>query len=258
MAKPAVIVVGADKGGVGKTTVARTVLDYFSANSVPVRAFDTEAPRGTLKRFHPDATEIVDVTSTADQMKIFDTLNTASASVTVIDVRAGLLSPTLGALRDIGFLDMAKKDQLNFAVFHIHGPSIASLDEIAETSKFLVDARYFLVKNFINDTTFFDWDQRTYNSYFNRIKDAVEIKVPKLSEMACEQVELSSVPFASFVADRKANGEAASNSFVLRGYVRHWLNNVWSEYDRVRLMDLIDARGSLTKPRQVIPVAEAS
>ncbi len=33
MAKPAVIVVGADKGGVGKTTVSRTVLDYFNANT---------------------------------------------------------------------------------------------------------------------------------------------------------------------------------------------------------------------------------
>src|ERR1700748_3434076 len=84
MAKPAVIVVGADKGGVGKTTVSRTVLDYFSANNVPTRAFDTESPRGTLKRFHPEVTEIVDVTSTSDQMKIFDTLNTASTRRTVI------------------------------------------------------------------------------------------------------------------------------------------------------------------------------
>src|SRR3979490_1915979 len=102
MAKPVVIVVGADKGGVGKTTVARTLLDYFSPNNVPTRAFDTESPRGTLKRFHPDTTEIVDVTSTSDQMKIIDTLNTASTRLTAIDVRAGLLSPTLAALRDIG------------------------------------------------------------------------------------------------------------------------------------------------------------
>ena len=64
MAKPVVIVVGADKGGVGKTTVSRTLLDYFSANNVPTRAFDTESPRGTLKRFHPDITEIVDMTTT--------------------------------------------------------------------------------------------------------------------------------------------------------------------------------------------------
>src|ERR1700747_937985 len=98
MAKPAVIVVGADKGGVGKTTVSRTLLDYFSANNVATRAFDTESPRGTLKRFHPDITELVALPSTPDQMKIFDTLNTVTPSVTVIDVRAGLLSPVLAAL----------------------------------------------------------------------------------------------------------------------------------------------------------------
>jgi Mrp family chromosome partitioning ATPase len=43
--KPAVIVVGADKGGVGKTTIARALLDYLAANNVLTRAFDTETPR---------------------------------------------------------------------------------------------------------------------------------------------------------------------------------------------------------------------
>src|SRR6201991_1588814 len=239
MAKPAVIVVGADKGGVGKTTVSRTVLDYFSANNVPTRAFDTESPRGTLRRFHPDITEIVDVTSTSDQMKIFDTLNTASTSVTVIDVRAGLLSPTLASLRDIGFLDAAKSGQIPFAVFHILGPSIASLDEIAETANFMQGAKYFLVKNFINDTQFFQWDQSTYNSYFHRIKDATDLVIPKLNEMAYEQVEVSSVPFLKFVANKGVHDESANYSFVLRGYVRHWLANVWSEFDRIKLTDLV-------------------
>ena len=54
------LAVANQKGGVGKTTVSRTLLDYFSANNVQTRAFDTESPRGTLKRFHPDITEIVD------------------------------------------------------------------------------------------------------------------------------------------------------------------------------------------------------
>ena len=34
MAKPAVILVGADKGGVGKTTVSRALLDYLSSPEV--------------------------------------------------------------------------------------------------------------------------------------------------------------------------------------------------------------------------------
>src|SRR5713226_3933482 len=213
MAKPVVIVVGADKGGVGKTTVSRTLLDYFSANNIPTRAFDTESPRGTLKRFHPEVTEL--------------------------DVRAGLLSPSLASLRDIGFLDAAKSGQITFAVFHILGPSIASLDEIAETANFMQGAKYFLVKNFINNTSFFEWDQATYNSYFHRIKDATELTIPKLNEMAYEQVEVSSVPFLKFVANKGTHDEAANYSFVLRGYVRHWLANVWSEFDRIKLTDLV-------------------
>jgi hypothetical protein len=241
MAKPAVILVGADKGGVGKTTVARALLDYFIAHNVPTRAFDTEAPKGTLKRFHPDVTDVVDITVTADQMKVFDTLSSADEQVTVIDVRAGLLSPTLRALRDIGLLDAAKKSQLTFAVFHILGPSIASLDEISETAGFITEGGYFLVKNFINNTTFFEWDPTTYNSYFKSIKDAHEITIPKLNEMACEQVEVAAVPYVSFVANKGADGQTAAYSFVLRGYVRHWLGNVWAEFDRVKLIDFVAA-----------------
>jgi hypothetical protein len=235
--------VGADKGGVGKTTVARTLLDYFTAHHVPTRAFDTESPKGTLKRFHPDISEIVDATSVPDQMRIFDTLSTTDASVTVLDVRAGLLSPTLRSLRDIGFLDAVKKGQLNFMVFHILGSSIASLNEIEETSTFITDGKYFLVKNFINNTSFFEWDQPTYASYFRKFKDAVEVTIPKLNEMAFEQVELASVPFLTFVANKGMKGEAANYSFVLRGYVRHWLGNVWAEYDRVKLNEMVSSGG---------------
>lgn len=242
MARPAVILVGADKGGVGKTTVARTLLDYFGAHQTRTRAFDTESPRGTLKRFHPNVTEVVDVTSVPDQMKIFDTLGNAEAKVTVIDVRAGLLSSTLQALNDIGFIESAKKGQITFAVFHILGPSIASLDEIAETSRFVGDASYFLVKNHINDTSFFEWDPATYNSFFKQIKGAEEINIPKLNEMACEQVEVAGVPYVSFVANKNSKGEPANYSFVLRGYVRHWLGNIWGEFDRVKLIDLVSPK----------------
>jgi hypothetical protein len=257
MAKPTVILIGADKGGVGKTTVARTLLDYLAAHQVPTRAFDTESPRGTLKRFHPELTEVVDVTYVPDQMKIFDTLNSAEAAVTLIDIRAGVLSPTLKALRDIGFIDAAKKGQLTFAVFHILGPSIASLQEIADTAAFLGDARYFMVKNFINDTHFFQWDEATHAAYFRKVKDAVEISIPKLNEMATEQVELASVPFVTFVANKKPSGETGNYSFVLRGYVRHWLGNVWAEYDRIRLTEVVGARAQ-SEPRaepQRVPVS---
>jgi hypothetical protein len=215
----------------------------LTAHQISIRAFDTEAPKGTLKRFHPATTEIVDINLVSDQMKIFDTLSAPEASVTVIDVRAGLMAKTLRALRDFGFIDAARKGQINFAVFHVLGPSIASLEEIADTAAVLGDARYFMVKNFINNTHFFEWDAETHSHYFNKVKDAVGITIPKLMEMATEQVDLASVPFVTFIANKKRNGEPAAYSFVLRGYVRHWLGNVWAEFDRIRLIDIMAMQG---------------
>ena len=261
MTQPAVVLIGADKGGVGKTTVARTLLDYFAQHQIRTRAFDTENPRGTLKRFYPGVTDVVDINHVPDQMRIFDTVNSTDAAVSLIDVRSGLLSPTLRALHNIGFIEAAKKGEITFLVFLVLGPSIASLDEIAETADSLRDAKYFIVKNFINDSHYFEWDDATHESYFKKLPDAVMVNIPKLVEMAIEQVEVASVPFASFVANKNQSGAPASYSFVLRGYVRHWLDNVWAEYERTGLLDILAGRQApkapTSKPR-VIKIAETT
>ena len=166
-----------EKIGSGGRIFAKFPVRWEFASGEPVRSW---VPRGTLKRFHPDVTDVVDINHVPDQMRIFDTVNSTDATVSLIDVRAGLLSPTLRALRNIGFIEAAKKGHITFVVFHILGPSIASLDEIAETAAYLGDAKYFMVKNFINNTHFFEWDEATHASYFKRVPDAVEITIPKL------------------------------------------------------------------------------
>ena len=241
MAKPAVVLVGADKGGVGKTTVARALLDYFVAHNIPTRAFDTEAPKGTLKRFHPDITDVVDITSTADQMKIFDTLVKRRRQ----DHRDR--HPRRPAVQDAArrcatsaSSTPRQRPRSRSRCSTCSAPRSPRSSEIRDTAAFMDDAHYILVKNFINNTTFFEWDPATYNTYFKKIKDAHEITIPKLNEMACEQVELASVPYVSFVANKTADGQSAAFSFVLRGYVRHWLGNVWAEFDRVKLTEMVE------------------
>ena len=55
-----------------------------------------------------------------------------------------------------------------------------------------------------------------------------------------QPVDAAVVP--RFAGPACAHGEPASYSFVLRGYVRHWLGNVWAEYDRINLNDIVAAR----------------
>ncbi|HXY59715.1 MAG TPA: hypothetical protein VEH76_14180 [Methylocystis sp.] len=240
--KPSVILVGADKGGVGKTTVARALLDYLATNNIITRAFDTEYPRGTLHRFHPQETTIVDLQSTSDQMRILDTLNTAQVKVSVIDIRAGGLLLAMQALEDTGFLDAVAAGDFDFLIYHVLGPSIASLEEIDEIAPYVQDGQYYLVKNHVNDTTFFEWDPITHRRYFEKVETAGEITIPKLNEMAYEQVEIAATPFSTFVADRTAEGEPAGHSFVLRGYVRTWLHKIADEFDRVGLLTQLAPR----------------
>lgn len=238
--KPALILVGADKGGVGKTTVCRILLDYLAQRGIAARAFDTESPRGTLERFHPDITEIVNVNDTSDQMRIIDTLGDDESKVTLVDVRAGQLSMLLAALEEFGFLEAAKEGEYNFLLFHILGSSIASLDEIAETAPYATDAHYYLVKNHISDSSFFEWEPDTYASYFDQVKSATDVSIPKLNELAYEQMDLAGVPISEFIDD-------SANSFVLRGYVRSWMQNITAELDDVGIIRALTGRGKAAR-----------
>ncbi len=243
--KPIVILVGADKGGVGKSTVARFILDYLGQNRIRARAFDTEAPRGTLYHFHPAETTIVDLTSTSDQMKIFDTLMSSPQRVSLIDVRAGGLMPVLATLEEIGFFDAVKAGEFGFILLHVLGPSLSSLDEIEIVAPYVHDADYFIVKNHVNDSTFFEWDPQTHSKYFKNVRAAGEITVPQLDAQAYEKVEVASTPFSTFVANKTADGQPAHYSFVLKGKVRSWMSRVDESFEKAGILDLlaVDKRG---------------
>jgi hypothetical protein len=224
---PHVIIVGADKGGVGKTTVSRTLLDYFdvgrAGSGVAYRAFDTETPLGVLKRFFPDLTQMVDLTRSDDQMKIFDTLK--DRQITVIDVRAGLLTETLKTLSEIGYLSDAKEGKLKITVLHVVGSSQASFDEIKATAGLVEGAKHYLVINHANDASYLG-----LSDDLKQVGNGI-IDIPKLDELAAEHVDGTGASFGNFMANEK-------NSTVMRRYVKAWLAKVFKQFDDVKLAEI--------------------
>src|SRR6266545_4853776 len=168
--KPTILLIGADKGGVGKTTLSRALLDFLARKNVLAR--------------------------------VFDTLETANVRVTLVDLRAGNLSIALDTLDRIGALEAARDGQFGIGLFHVVGPAIASLDEIGEISKYVKGIDYIIARNFINETNFFEWDQQTHKKYFARQNSASQFDIPRLNEMAYEQVDLASVTFKDFIDNR--------------------------------------------------------
>ncbi|MBR0695939.1 hypothetical protein [Bradyrhizobium lablabi] len=220
---PHVIIVGADKGGVGKTFLSRALLDYLRDRPGQVqdaRAFDTEAPVGILKRFFPQFAEIVDLTRSDGQMRVFDTLK--ADQVTVLDVRAGQLTPTLELLGEIGFLDNVKAGKLRISILHVIGSTQASFDEIRAVGRLVEGARHVLVINRVTDADFLGLPADA--------KAMPVINVGKLNDRAAELVDGAGASFTDFALDE-------GRSAVMRGYVRSWLKRVFTELDAGKLID---------------------
>lgn len=206
---PQVWIVGAVKGGVGKTTLTRVLIDYCAIKGVNTRLFDTEiSGGGNLKRFYSHA-KVLDILDSDGQMDIFDHLG---HDITVIDLRAGILRETIQTLRDIGFLDQSR---CRLTVFHVLGNSVASMSEVQDVTQAISGARYIAVGNRINDTKF----QFPTGS----------LDIPKLTERATENVDALSMPFLAYRQHNVPNHPPRSD--VLRGWVNHWLENIFAQFD---------------------------
>jgi hypothetical protein len=218
--QPTVIIVGADKGGVGKTTLSRALLDYFSAQGLPTRAFDTESPKGSLKRFFPDITEIVDLRNSDDQAKVFDTIGTSE--ITLIDIRAGLLTDTLTLLQDVGYQDMVREGKINSAVMHVIGSTMDSFGEIDQVAKLLSGSKHCIVLNRYNGSEFFKGIDDVTRQALALGSSIIDI--PMLDPRSMEHVDAAGVPFGQFDKDPKYG-------FIARGKVRHWEKHVFAQFD---------------------------
>ncbi|WP_315705033.1 MULTISPECIES: hypothetical protein [unclassified Bradyrhizobium] len=235
MPKPFTIFVGAQKGGVGKTTSSIALMDYFAQRGMPARGWDTEMPKGNLIRFQRPRTQVVDLSTSDGQMEVFDSLQ--QTPVSLIDMKAGILADTVQLIHDLGCVRLAEQGLMRLALFHVIGSSVASIEEIAETAKALGDAvrHYVVINHHTNDASFFANMPDVSKDALNG--SAVIVNIPKLNTRAMEFVDANTrkagVPdqaksFTGFGADE-------NNSFTMRGYVNSWTEKVFAELDAARL-----------------------
>lgn len=240
MSQPLFILVGADKGGVGKTTVCRALIDFIEASGVQTRIFDSETPEGDLKRFNK-AAKIIDIAKVTDQMEVFDNLH--PEIVTIVDVRANMLSPTLKALDDSGMLDDVRTGKVGFAILHVLGNSVASLNEILSIyGKLGTGAKHFLVENAITETGLGELAEDP--RYVTALKNAesVTVHVPRLTDVVNDKIQQVGGSFVEFCREKTPGGDASPFSRIQRGYANTWLQKIWGEFGRVGIGDLVRSR----------------
>src|SRR3712207_1618036 len=74
------------QGRVGKTLIARLLVDYFLSSERLPLAFDSNHFDPALAALFPDETNVVDLTSTRGQMELFDRLIVPDEIPKVVDL----------------------------------------------------------------------------------------------------------------------------------------------------------------------------
>jgi len=225
---PLIILIGADKGGVGKTTTTRALADFAEARHAGATLFGGARDR-ELSRF-ASAARMIDITKTRGQMEVFDQLQ----GLTIVDLCAGELSPTMRAIRDTHFLDDVAAGSVNLTLLHVVGPVDSSMREIAEIAALVgTSVKHLIVKNRVSDDSdFADWDSDPRYSAKLQSMEGMTINLPHLTADAADALQKLGGSFVRFSRD-------ASQSRILRGYVRSWLEAIWRDFDRVGLGELI-------------------
>lgn len=233
--KPTLAIVGAQKGGVGKTTVARLLMHWLDAKRRGHVAFDTEVPFGSLIRFYPHKTELLDISDVAAQMRIFDAVHKdGGGSVFVVDQRAGYLYKMFNMLSDLGLLGAAQEGAFNIIFLHVMGGSLESIREISETLDRFRGARHVVVTNPANGADLTNWEASEVRANFER-EGGLEINIPALSKLAYNEIDRCGSTFRQFINNMNRDASEADFSYVLRGYARDWVSKSMAQIDRVRL-----------------------
>ena len=226
--EPHLVLIGADKGGVGKTMVSRVFIDYAASKGINPQIFDSE---GGLSRYFPDAIK-VDIETVPGKMQIFDSVPTSD--LTVVDMRAAVLSKTLQDMRHAGLLDPVDRGNIKLWVLHVLGSSHQSLDEVLETNKQLGDGgAHVLIENKTSgESDFFKWDSAARNKFFAGWQGPhnYHFEFPHLDARAAEDVDKAAQTFDAYIKNTDKR-----NSDYLTRVVRHWRKQIFAKFDELRI-----------------------
>jgi hypothetical protein len=227
--KPRLILTHGEKGGVGKTTVARVIADFLNSRDTTFKAFDAEGTTGQLLRFHPGETASVDVANAATIAPVLDyVMEPGGKRIALVDLGARSGEDVKGWLYRGGALEEAEAGRLGITVVYVLGGAVDSVGHLKECYSALGrDVSYVVVKNFGVAGKFDVYDQSNVRKDLLAI-GAREIDFPALDGSVYQSVDRASVSFTSF-----SEGVGGSFGYTERRYCRTWLRECFGALEEV-------------------------
>ena len=219
--------VGGEKGGVGKSVLARLLAQYHIDKGLPFRAFDTDRSHGALLRFYGDFSRPIALDDFESADQLMETALEADQDI-LVDLAAQTSLPLHRWIAQNDLLALADEEQVPVVFWHVlddGADGIALLDTLLD--RYDSNADYVVVKNYGRGKNFSAYDASAAQARAQGLGAAV-IELPDLHAATMRKIDHSN---ASLWA--AAHTKDFGLGMMDRQRVKVWTNQVYRQFDPV-------------------------
>ena len=191
------------KRGVGKTLLARLLIEFYLMNGRPVTAFDLADEEPQLADFLPACTSVVEIDDAPGQMALFDRIIADNRAVKIIDVSRRKFKDFFTIADQIGFFEEARAHGIEPLILFLIDPGPKSVNAYAILRRWVAAASLLPVRNQLTA-----YGAPCAEKFRNRSAMPVSLDIPLIGGGLKPLIEQTSFSFAKFW--RRAAGVAAA------------------------------------------------
>jgi hypothetical protein len=222
--------IGGEKGGVGKSVVARVVAQYMIDKGIPFLGFDTDRSHGSLLRFYADFASPVVVDRYESLDNIVEAASANPEQRILVDLAAQTHESLVRWMDDSGVLDMAGELGISLNYWHVLDSGKDSVDLLKRLlDRFGSRLNYVLVLNQLRGDNF-DILEKSGEKERALSLNARIISLKRLHEAVLTKIDAAS---SSFWAAKTKAAEGNVLGLLERQRVKVWLNNAYEQLDGI-------------------------
>jgi hypothetical protein len=222
--------IGGEKGGVGKSLMARVLAQYMIDRGIPFTGFDTDRSHGALLRFYSGYAAPLHV----DKFEALDSIIESAVDHperrVLVDLAAQTHEPLVKWMDESGVLNLAAEMDLGIHYWHVMDSGKDSVDLLSKLlDRFSTGVHYVLVRNQIRGNDFSVLEQSGEQARAMGLGAHV-VSVKRLHEGVVNAIDATSSSFWN--AKNVADGSAGLG-LMDRQRVKMWLRDIYREIDDV-------------------------
>jgi hypothetical protein len=219
--------VGGEKGGVGKSLVARLLAQYMIDNSIAFLGFDSDRSHGALLRFYAGYASPVFVDSYESLDAIVEAATEQPERRILVDLAAQTSDRLTQWMEESQLLEVAEEIQLNIRYWHVMDSGRDSVDLLMRLlDRYGNRLKYTLVLNQLRGDDFHILES---SGQKQRAIDlgANIIQLKRLHETSMTKIDASSASFWAIA--NKSEADTSGLRLLERQRVKVWLKSAFAE-----------------------------